>query len=157
MRSDSKSFKEHSTIFLFQSISYILLWLHHLYKYTEFLNASNYTFPTNHLVWYCRDASGGGGDSREENIDRSFRPKSRLRITFFFLFYYFFHLTKKTGLQVHPSTTCKYSYWVKRGRKKPWMGRHSPLPDVILLRFNECWEAASVTWTQPNRWKIFNI
>lgn len=119
-----------------------------------FLNASNYVFPTNHFVWYCWDEIGGGGDSREENIDRSFHPKSRLRITFFFLFYYFFHLTKKTGLQFHPSTTCKYFYWVKRGRKKKtWMGRHSPIPDVVLLRFNECWETASVTWTQPNRWK----
>lgn len=77
-------------------------------------------FPTNHLVvWCCRDECGGGGDSREENIDRSFHPKSRLRTTFFFfLFYNFFHWTKKTGLQVHPSTTCKFLLSQEKKKKK---------------------------------------
>lgn len=42
--------KKNATTLLFQSISYILLRLHNLYKYIEFLNASNYVFPTNHLV-----------------------------------------------------------------------------------------------------------
>lgn len=99
--------KKNATTLLFQSISYILLRLHNLYKYIEFLNASNYVFPTNHLVvWCCRDECGGGGDSREENIDRSFHPKSRLRITFFFFLFYnfFFSLDQKdrtTGSPEH--------------------------------------------------------
>lgn len=102
-----KERKKNATTLLFQSISYILLRLHNLYKYIEFLNASNYVFPTNHLVvWCCRDECGGGGDSREENIDRSFHPKSRLRITFFFFLFYnfFFSLDQKdrtTGSPEH--------------------------------------------------------
>lgn len=111
--------KTNATTLLFQSISYILLRLHNLYKYIEFLNASNYVFPTNHLVvWCCRDECGGGGDSREENIDRSFHPKSRLRITFFsFCFITFFFTWPKR--QDYRFTRARHaSFLLSQERKK---------------------------------------
>lgn len=148
--------KKIATTLLFQSISYILLRLHNLYKYIEFLNASNYVFPTNHLVVWCyRDECGGGGDSREENIDRSFHPKSRLRITFFsFCFItFFFTWPKRQDYRFTRARHASFLLSQERKKKKTWRGHRSPLPDVVLLRFDECWETASVTWTQPNRRK----
>lgn len=53
--------------------------------------------------------------------------------------YYFFHLTKKTGLQVHPTTDMQVTE--SREEEKNWAKWQAALLECLfLLRFDECWE-----------------
>lgn len=79
---------------------------------------------------------------------------------FFFWFFYFYlffcHLTKKTGLQVHPTTDMQVIYWVKRGREA---NRATLLQLLLLLRVDECWEerrrpAGGWNW---KRWQMDEV
>lgn len=75
----------------------------------------------------------------------------------FFFFSFFFHLTKKTGLQVHPTTDMHFTESREEEKKKRNKWHKTLLECLFLLRFDKCCEENNVVCQldfKRKRWRM---